>query len=476
MFCALEISALPISALALGCGGVSTEAREPDEEPRSSETARLRGEATCTTEGAPGIAEQAAAVALEVDDPARLAAHEAACSLGNLCGCDSVAQYLEPTDPERARALFTDACEAGLQVSCVNLGIALRDGVGGDADPERAAQLFATACEAGAPWGCANHADTIASAGTREVTLAALSHYATACDGGIPWGCYRVATDTLEVSNDPSLRVDAHRFATFACESGLAAACTHRGRLLASGWGVDAPDPSAAFAQFTRACEGDEAWGCTFLGQALLGGLGTTRDAARGTELLTRACDGGNAVACRSLAGTLDAEARAERLARACELRDAQSCDAIALPPRTTEIPAALAGDASAVTHTPLDARGAAVVLELDAGGDVDVSSLDLRPSCVGRVASAPTAIVVVPRRVTHARFRLATIGDSTLVVRGPDGIFHCADDADGGTWDADLTVPVRAGEVQIWTGVAEDYVVFGRLTVQAVTPSRRAR
>ena len=464
---------LTIAATLLGCGGASSEARGADEPPRSTTRAALRGEATCTTEGAPGVAEQASTVGLEEDDPARLAAHRSACELGNLCGCDSIAQLLEPTEPEAARELYTRACDAGLEVSCVGLGLMLRDGEGGDADPERAAALFASACAAGAPWGCANHADMLAAAGTREATLAALEHYATACDGGIPWACYRVATDTLTVSNDPSLRVDAHRFDTFACDAGLAAACTHRGRLLASGWGGEV-DARAAFEQFSRACEGSEAWGCTFLGQALLGGLGVPRDVARATDVLTRACDGGNGVACRSLAATLDAEPRAERLARACELHDPQACDAIALPPRTSEIPAALAGDASEIARTPLDARGARVTLELYAGGDVDVGSLDLRPSCVGRVASAPTAIVTVPRRVTHVRFRLATIADSTLVIRGPDGVFHCADDADGGTYDADITLPVRAGEIQIWTGVTQPYVVSGHLTVQAVTPPRR--
>ncbi|MBN8613025.1 MAG: sel1 repeat family protein [Deltaproteobacteria bacterium] len=293
--------ALTIAATLLGCGGASSEARGADEAPPPTTRAALRGEATCTTEGAPGVAEQASTVGLEEDDPARLAAHRSACELGNLCGCDSIAQLLEPTEPEAARELYARACDAGLEVSCVGLGLMLRDGEGGDADPERAAALFASACAAGAPWGCANHADTLAAAGTREATLAALEHYATACDGGIPWGCYRVATDTLTVSNDPSLRVDAHRFDTFACEAGLAAACTHRGRLLASGWGAEI-DARAAFEQFSRACEGSEAWGCTFLGQALLGGLGVPRDVARATEVLTRACDGGNGVACRSLA------------------------------------------------------------------------------------------------------------------------------------------------------------------------------
>ncbi|MBN8613024.1 MAG: hypothetical protein J0L92_20700 [Deltaproteobacteria bacterium] len=75
---------------------------------------------------------------------------------------------------------------------------------------------------------------------------------------------------------------------------------------------------------------------------------------------------------------------------------------------------------------------------------------------------------------MTHVHFRLASIADSTLVIRGPDGVFHCADDAEGGSYDADITLPVRAGEIQIWTGVTQPYVVSGHLTVQAVTAPRR--
>ncbi len=458
-----------------GCGGATTGAREPEERGGTSARDALHGEATCNTEGAPGVEEQTLASSLDEDDPQRLSGHESACELGNLCGCDSAAQLLEPTDAERSRSLYQRACDGELDASCVGLGLMLREGEGGDADPERAASLFEAACTRGSAWGCANHADAIAATGTTEARQRALAHYTTACEGGVSRACFRVATDALAVSPDPQLRVDAHRLDARACDDGLPAACTHRGRLLASGWGGEL-DASAAFAQFTRACEADEAWGCTFAGQAMLRGLGTTRDARRATDLLTRACDGGNGVACRSLADTLEAEARADRLSRACELRDAQACDASALPPRTTEIPAALAGDASAVVHTPIDARGTAVELDVIAGGDVDVRALDLRPSCVGHVASAPTAIVVVPRGVTQVSFHLATIADSTLVVRGPDGVFHCADDAEGGTWDADLTVPMRAGEVQIWTGVAERYIVSGRLTVHAVTAARRRR
>jgi hypothetical protein len=174
---------------------------------------------------------------------------------------------------------------------------------------------------------------------------------------------------------------------------------------------------------------------------------------ARAIELFTRACDGGNGVACRSLAGELQGEERAQRMARACELQDAEACDAVALPPRGGELPAGLAGDASGAAHASLDARGATTSLEVQAGGSLDVASLELRPSCVGFVESAPDAVVSLPARVPEVRVRLTSLADATLVVRGPDGVIHCADNVADGSFDAEITVPVGPGELQIWAG-----------------------
>ncbi len=104
------------------------------------------------------------------------------------------------------------------------------------------------------------------------------------------------------------------------------------------------------------------------------------------------------------------------------------------------------------------------------AGGRVDVSHLG--PRCWGSAAAAPVLRAWVEERLDLGiRFRTdGTDADPTLIIRGPDGRYTCADDGPEGL-DPSMWVDAGPGSWNVWVGTYDRTNIEGTLTITA-TPS----
>lgn len=111
-------------------------------------------------------------------------------------------------------------------------------------------------------------------------------------------------------------------------------------------------------------------------------------------------------------------------------------------PPRTVQhVPATHSEEAApAGPEEPADGNFANLVLGPDfspdplvvegrSGGTVAASSLD--PKCKGYVSTQPDHVVVTLAPFSKVRFLVNSAGDTTLVLRRPDGTYLCNDDGD---------------------------------------------
>lgn len=93
---------------------------------------------------------------------------------------------------------------------------------------------------------------------------------------------------------------DAGPVLQFACEGGVAAACTTLGWFYRGGLGTPRND-RVAVSLFRRACDGGNLRGCNDLGYMHQNGYGVARDEEEAAELFRKACDGAEPIGCENL-------------------------------------------------------------------------------------------------------------------------------------------------------------------------------
>lgn len=90
--------------------------------------------------------------------------------------------------------------------------------------------------------------------------------------------------------------------------------------------------------------------------------------------------------------------------------------------------------------------------VELIAGGNIDASRLG--GACVGSIANAPDFRLTYQ---TNGNLPLTIVaisdGDTTLVINGPDGRWHCDDDSGGDLNPGVLFQSPQSGVYDIWVG-----------------------
>jgi hypothetical protein len=90
------------------------------------------------------------------------------------------------------------------------------------------------------------------------------------------------------------------------------------------------------------------------------------------------------------------------------------------------------------------------VTVSVEAGGDVDVSTLSLGSECVGWAVARPDVIVNLTGSGTLLRFYAVSSSDTALAVLDPNDEWHCNDDTDGS--NPDVTVaPSVPGTYRVW-------------------------
>lgn len=106
----------------------------------------------------------------------------------------------------------------------------------------------------------------------------------------------------------------------------------------------------------------------------------------------------------------------------------------------------------AASPQTSLDFGGTAVSVSIQAGGS-DQNVIQ-GSGCSGYIDyDAPSAAVTVSRGGTVS-FYVTSSSDTTLLISGPDGRWHCSDDAVGGGSNPAITFPEASeGEYVVWVG-----------------------
>lgn len=92
------------------------------------------------------------------------------------------------------------------------------------------------------------------------------------------------------------------------------------------------------------------------------------------------------------------------------------------------------------------------VEVSMTAGGDVDVTSLNVAPECRGFTATNPDYAINWSGSGSLLRVFFTSDGDTTLVVRTPSGQFVCNDDFRGLNPLVDIPNPT-AGTYEVWVG-----------------------
>lgn len=232
-----------------------------------------------------------------------------------------------PSDEGRALTIWRRECDRGHGESCLSLGLRAEQRDEGDGGMRASIPWFEEACRARLPRGCDYAADNLL---TVEHTIQAMTRgaeslaqsceleptaracglarvYARAvaatapgpsevnaerwrCDDGDLEACDSLgARLVVTLGQSLFLREGVERL-RMACRGGLGRSCFRLGRMFAVGLGV-APNEQHARALFAHACEGGYERSCAELATPL-------PDGERRSQLLERACGGGDPAAC----------------------------------------------------------------------------------------------------------------------------------------------------------------------------------
>ncbi|MCB0146205.1 MAG: hypothetical protein KDE01_00930, partial [Caldilineaceae bacterium] len=114
----------------------------------------------------------------------------------------------------------------------------------------------------------------------------------------------------------------------------------------------------------------------------------------------------------------------------------------------------------------------------LTAGGALGAFDVDLgNEACTGFVTPAPTFTFDWEGEAEKLVLFFEAAGDTTLIVRNPNGTYQCNDDLDGAAnLNPYLDLTPIPGSYQVWLGAyAPDVTVDGTLTITGDTTVRPA-
>ena len=112
------------------------------------------------------------------------------------------------------------------------------------------------------------------------------------------------------------------------------------------------------------------------------------------------------------------------------------------------------------------------VTLSVQAGGDIDLSTLSLGSECVGWAVARPDVIVNLTGAGTRLRFYASSSSDTALAVLDPNDGWHCNDDTEGN--NPDVTVaPSVPGTYRVWVTSYSEATVDATLGITEAARSR---
>lgn len=249
------------------------------------------------------------------------------CDLGDATGCMALGRnyssgYIIASDPVKALEFFDRACEVaqgGWTCSEISSGY----GYGYDVMPvdlDLAARFLSRSCEKGDSYSCseAGRRFSVGEGVTQDQAKAA-SSYLTACS--------MYTAPTYGNAYDP--------YGYNSYGSGDAWSCVEVGRRYSSGNGLP-QDPWSALTYFELTCNDSVTAGCSELAKLYRWGVEgiITKDTSRASEMLRKACDSWDTVACVELGdmyekgetGSKDDNKALEMFRRGCDYGAVVSC------------------------------------------------------------------------------------------------------------------------------------------------------
>ncbi len=257
-----------------------------------------------------------------------------ACTASVGAGCLTLGDFYGRRTYEASRreaaALLRRGCDLGTLDACARLADLLEEGVPDrkNTDPAAAAMLRRTACDAGGTTACAALlASALATAASPAEENAALDGLDQLCREGAAPAC-DVLTGRFIRLGEPLDTPYLVQLAEDACRSGIARACTARGRLAYAAASGPPESRAEAVALFDRACDlareecdasrairkaadlapecaKGERRACAALGNLASDTWSPLYDAAAAVRLLGRACEDGEVDACAPAVETL---------------------------------------------------------------------------------------------------------------------------------------------------------------------------
>lgn len=343
----------------------------------------------------------------------------AACDAGDAAACVAAAERLTtgdgvPHDLTRAHGLWTQGCDAGDAVACTYQGRGLYRATGTQRDLQASYDLLSAACETDqVPRACA-------------------------------W-LGQFHDNGLVVSRDDDRAVKLYRG---ACEAGDPAGCVALGDAYRMGDGVG-QDNGVAETLYKKSCDAGYAEGCWEYGSVFERGQGAgdaPEDGGRGIALLSPLCDGGDLLACNSLAvrladpdrGELDTERAMELLERGCDAGLTDSCIQLATLLYRDNEDAGIEADkvrslelAEASCETGMPAGCAALALhKVDAGARDEAAAL-YQQACDGGLGYACSTVAYLDPTASQGcdlQARACDLGSW----RGCTDLAMCLQDTDG--------------------------------------------
>jgi len=145
--------------------------------------------------------------------------------------------------------------------------------------------------------GCSQDKDKAESTAKAAEQQALLTRPDDKCPGGTVQGCLDAALEA-DKKADSSRAVELY---SRTCDAGVARACVMMGTFHWQGRAGLPADPAKAYSLYLRGCEAGDAAGCFSAAICHRTGACAERNDTRATELLQRACKGGDSRACANL-------------------------------------------------------------------------------------------------------------------------------------------------------------------------------
>jgi TPR repeat protein len=265
-----------------------------------------------------------------------------ACNAGEQRSCFNVGNLYEfgkgvKEDLARARRIYEGACTNGHLPACETLALMLIDGSGGATDKARGIRLLRSTCEQGDEPSCVSLTSELLQFGSDEAALAEGMLLARRlCDDD-----FGVACENLAKAKGYGVGVDqdftaAREFARKSCSLEPHSGCRLYGDLLL--YDPAGPvDEVAAAAAFKTACDLNDHVACFFLAKSYEDGVGVNANMSVARDLHRKACDAEVWDSCTQigfmavigLGGEKSVEVGLTDLRRACGAHNGKACGAL---------------------------------------------------------------------------------------------------------------------------------------------------